>query len=254
MVEMRRFEDKVVVVTGGSAGIGLAVARRVHAEGARVVLFARGVQQLSAAQAGFERNVLTVAGDARREEDLRRLFAETERIFGGVDALIVNAGLAEFIELAEVTQDHYERLFDTNVRGALLTVQRALSVLKPGSSVVLVTSVANTVGVAGTSVYGASKAAVRSLARTLGAELLPLGIRVNAVSPGPTESTIHAKYAATMTPAALEQMGAATFARLKMGRMAKAEETAAAIAFLASPESSFIVGQELAVDGGITAL
>lgn len=251
---MRRFEDKVVVITGGSTGIGLAVAQRVHAEGARVVLFARHEAELRAAADIMRTNVLTVAGDVRREEDLTRLFALTQSTFGRVDVLVANAGIAEFVGAFEVTAEHYERVFDTNVRGAFFSVQKAVPLMPPGSSIVLVSSVANRVGVPHTSIYGASKAAVRSLARTLATELLERGIRVNAVSPGPTESAIHAKYAAPMKPEALERMATATQARLKLGRMAKAEETAAAIAFLASTEAAFVLGQELVVDGGISAL
>ena len=251
---MRRFEDKVVVITGGSTGIGLAVAQRVHAEGAKVVLFARGEGDLRQAAESLRTNVITVTGDVRRGEDLARLFAETRRAFGRVDALVVNAGIAEFVLASEVTAEHYERVFDTNVRGALFTVQGALPLMQPGSSVVLVTSVANRVGVNRMSIYAASKAAASSLTRSLASELLPRGIRVNAVSPGPTESAIHGKYAAGMAVDALQEMGAATAARLKLGRMARGEEIAAAIAFMASYESSFIVGEELAVDGGMTAL
>jgi NAD(P)-dependent dehydrogenase (short-subunit alcohol dehydrogenase family) len=141
-----------------------------------------------------------------------------------------------------------------NVRGAFFTVQRALPHLRPGATIVLSTSVANRVGAARTSVYSATKAAVRSLARTLSAELVGRGVRVNAVSPGPTETPILAKAARGVEPAALEAMGRATMGRIALGRLGKPEEIAAAVAFLASPESSFVVGQELAVDGGLSAL
>jgi NAD(P)-dependent dehydrogenase (short-subunit alcohol dehydrogenase family) len=252
-VRVRRFRDKVAVITGGSSGIGLATARRLHEEGAELVLFARSETDLRAAAASCG-GALTIAGDVCQLEDLARLYAEVGRAFGRVDVLFANAGVAEFMLGREATPEAYARLFDTNVRGAFFTVQGAVPLMKPGSAVVLTTSVANRLGQERLSLYAASKAAVRSMARTWAGELCRQGIRVNAVSPGPTESAIHGKYAAKLSPAVLEEMGAATMARLKLGRMATAEEVAAAVAFLASPEAAFIVGQELVVDGGISAL
>jgi NAD(P)-dependent dehydrogenase (short-subunit alcohol dehydrogenase family) len=251
---MRRFENKVAVVTGGSTGIGLAAARRFHDEGAKLVLFARSEADLAEAKRELGANVLTVAGDAARTEDLGRLYAETERTFGHVDVLFANAGIAEFVPSSEVTSEHYDRLFDTNVRGAFFSAQRAAPLMTRGGAIVFNTSVANVLGAARTSIYAATKAAVRSFARTLANELWAHEIRVNAVSPGPTESTIHAKYAAGMSEHARDEMGKAVFARLRLGRMGKAEEVAAAVAFLASAEAAFIIGQELAVDGGLSAL
>jgi NAD(P)-dependent dehydrogenase (short-subunit alcohol dehydrogenase family) len=162
--------------------------------------------------------------------------------------------MAEWVLAEEVTPEHFDRVFAVNVRGAFFTIQQAMPHLRSGAAVVLNTSVANRVGAARTSVYSASKAALRSLARTLSTELLARGIRVNAVSPGPTETPIHAKYSRHLAPEVLQEMVAATMKRMPMGRMAKAEEVAEAVLFLASPASSFVVGQELAVDGGLTAL
>jgi NAD(P)-dependent dehydrogenase (short-subunit alcohol dehydrogenase family) len=251
---MGRFEGKVAVVTGASTGIGLATARRLHAEGAQVVLFARSERDLAAAAAELGANVLAVAGDVSRLDDLTRLYAEVQRRFERLDVLFANAGIAEFVLAAEVDPAHYARLFDSNVFGAFFSAQKALPLLRPGGSIVFNTSVANRVGAPRTSIYAASKAAVRSFARTLAAELCERGIRVNAVSPGPTESAIHAKYAASLSAEVLDEMRANTMPRLRLGRMARAEEVAAAVAFLASDEASFILGQELAVDGGMSAL
>jgi NAD(P)-dependent dehydrogenase (short-subunit alcohol dehydrogenase family) len=251
---MQRFEGKVCVITGGSSGIGLAVARRLHREGANVVLFARSADALSSAERELGGRVLTVPGDVGEAADLARLYAAVAHAHGRIDVLFANAGIAEFVLFPEVSEEHYTRLFDTNVRGLFFSVQKALPLLASGASVVLNTSVANVLGVPRTSVYAATKAAVRSFARTFAGELLPRGVRVNAVSPGPTESAIHQKYSATLSPEALAEIGTRTMSRLALGRMAHAEEVAAAVAFLASAEAGAIVGQELAVDGGISAL
>jgi NAD(P)-dependent dehydrogenase (short-subunit alcohol dehydrogenase family) len=251
---MRHLENKVAVITGGSSGIGLAAARRFRAEGAQVALFARSEADLAAASRSLEGDVLTCAGDVTNDRDLLRLFDAVATRHGGIDALFVNAGVAEWALAAEVTPEHFDRLFAVNVRGAFFTVQHALPHLRPGASIVLNTSVANRVGAARTSVYSATKAAVRSLARTLSAELVGRGVRVNAVSPGPTETPILAKAARGIEPAVLEAMGRATMGRIPLGRLGKPDEIAAAVVFLASPDSSFIVGQELAVDGGLSAL
>ncbi len=251
---MGRFEGKVAVVTGASTGIGLAAARRFHSEGAQVVLFARSERDLAAAASELGGNALAVAGDVSRLADLTRLYAEVQRRYERVDVLFANAGIAEFVLAAEVDAAHYARVFDVNVFGAFFSAQQALPLMRAGGAIVFNTSVANRVGAPRTAIYAASKAAVRSFARTLAAELCERGIRVNAVSPGPTESAIHAKYAASLNAQALDEMRANTMSRLKLGRMARAEEVAAAVAFLASEDASFIIGQELAVDGGMSAL
>jgi NAD(P)-dependent dehydrogenase (short-subunit alcohol dehydrogenase family) len=244
----------VAVVTGGSSGIGLAAAQKFHAAGARLALFARDSSRLAEASRVLGADVLIVPGDVTNGSDMRALYDAVGARYGGIDALFVNAGMAEWMLAAEATEEQFDRMFVVNVRGAFFTVQRALPLLRAGAAVVLNTSVADQVGAPRTSVYSASKAALRSLARTLSAELLERGIRINAVSPGPTETPIHAKSARGLSPQILQEMGKATMSRIPMGRMAKAEEIAEAVLSLASPTSSFVVGQELAVDGGLTAL
>jgi NAD(P)-dependent dehydrogenase (short-subunit alcohol dehydrogenase family) len=251
---MGQLDGKVAVVTGGSSGIGLASAMRFRAEGASVVLFARDSATLAEACRAVGGNTKAVAGDVTKDADLAELFAKVTAEHGGIDVLFVNAGVAEWVLADEVTPKHFDRLFAVNVRGAFFTIQGAIPLLRQGATIVLTTSVADAVGARRTSVYSATKAALRSFARTLSAELLPRGVRVNAVSPGPTETPIHAKYAQGLRPEVLQEMGKATMSRIPHGRMAKADEVAQAVLFLASPASSFIVGQELAVDGGLTAL
>ncbi len=249
-----RFAGKTVVITGGNSGIGLASARRFRAEGAQVVLFARTEDSLASASASLGTDVLTVAGDVTRGEDLARLYSLVASRHGGVDVLFVNAGVAEWVLASDVTEEHFDRVFAVNVRGAFFTIQHALPHLREGAAVVLNTSAAGRLGAARTGVYAASKAALRSFARTLSAELLPRGIRVNAVSPGPTDTPIQVKSARGMPPEALQEMGRAVMSRLPLGRLARAEEVAEAVLFLASPAASLLLGEELAVDGGLTAL
>ena len=249
---MRRFEGKVCVVTGASSGIGLASAARFVEEGGKVVCFARDGAALERECARLGEHALAVAGDVTCGADLDRLFERVGERHGRVDVLFANAGIAEFFPFAEVDAAHFDRVFHTNVRGLFFSVQKALPLMGQGGAVVLNTSVAGGMGVARTSVYSASKAAVSSLSRTLASELSAHGIRVNAVSPGPTESAIHQKYAAQMSPAALEELSAKTMQRLLLGRLAHAAEVASAVAFLAAPEASFVVGQELGVDGGLS--
>lgn len=251
---MQRFVDKVAVITGGSSGIGFATARALVREGAEVVLFATHADRLAAAKAELGTRAHSVVGDVTRQADLDRLYTFVRERLGRIDILFVNAGVAEFVAVEEVTEAHFERLFDVNVRGAFFTLQRAIPLLGAGSAVVLNTSVANRVGARSTSVYAATKAAVRSFARTFSAELVARGVRVNAVSPGPTESAIHEKYAKDLSAEQLAEMTQETMSRLPLKRLARAEEVASAVLYLASSDAAFVIGQELVVDGGISAL
>lgn len=242
---------KVVVVTGASTGIGRATAARLAESGVRTVLFARGGEALDVAAATIP-NSRAVTGDVSQVADVERLFEMVRAEFGRLDGLFVNAGVAEFSSLQDASLDQYQRLFDTNVKGAFLTIKHAVPLLSRGSAVVFNTSVAADIGAPWCSLYGASKGAVHALARNLAAELLPQGIRVNIVSPGPTETPILSKSAVNET--GMAEMSPYVMARMRMGRLGKPEEVAAAVEFLLSDQSSFMVGQRLAVDGGMTGL
>ncbi len=247
---MQALKDKVAVITGGSTGIGFATARRFLEEGALVVLTGRTQATLDGALAelGEPERVLGVRGDVARMEDLDRLFGTVKERFGRVDALFANAGVARFAPVEEVDEGFFDFHFDVNVKGLYFTVKKALPLMSKGGTSVLNSSVANSSGMATTSVYAATKAAVRSLARTLSSELGPRGIRVNAVSPGPIRTPIFGKLG--MSGEGTEAFEGTVEQRVTLGRFGQPEEVAEAVLFLSTEASSYVVGAELVVDGG----
>ena len=238
---MGKLQGRVAVITGGSTGIGLAAAKLFVNEGANVFITGRRQKELDEAVKAIGRNVTGVQGDVANLADLDRLY-EIVREKGRIDIVFANAGVAEFAPLESITQQHFDKLFDINVRGALFTVQKALPLLNDGGSIILTGSVAGSKGTSAFGVYGATKAAVRNLVRAWTVELKDRHIRSNVLSPGPTE-----------TPA-IGQQPADAIARIvstiPMGRMGEPEEVAKAALFLASDDSSFVTGIELFVDGG----
>ena len=247
-----KLEGKTAVITGGNSGIGLATARRFVDEGARVALFGRNSETLDAAVAELGDAAIGVVGDVQKLADLDRLCDQVKSVYGSIDYLFVNAGMAQMRPVEAVDEDHFDQLFGVNVRGAYFTAKKVLPLMNDGGSIVFNTSIANQTGNATMSVYSATKAAVRSFARTLSAELVDRGIRVNAVSPGPIETPIFDRLG---LPAEAQQEMADAFAeRVPLGRFGRAEEVANAVLFLTSEESSFVVGHELVVDGGMTQL
>lgn len=244
-------QGRVAVVTGGSTGIGLSTAQKLAEKGAQVVLFARTEGDLTQAQKEVS-GASVVVGDVSQEADVKRLFFEVQKQHGHVDALFVNAGVAEFVALEDAEEAHYQRLFDVNVKGAFFTMKHAAPLLSRGSSVVFTSSVAAEIGAPLCSLYGATKGAVTAFARNVAAELLQREIRVNVVSPGPTETAIQGK--APLSEAEMGRIAPYLMTRMRLGRLGQASEVASLVTFLLSEESSFIVGQCIAADGGMTGL
>jgi len=249
---MGKLTGKTAVITGGNSGIGLAAAKTFVDEGANVIIFARDADRLAQAQETLGKRVIAVQGDVGKADDLARLAAESKARLSKIDVLFVNAGVAEFQSLASADEQHFDRLFDINVRGAYFTVKALEPHLRDGASIILTTSCANQLGLPGSSVYAATKAALRSFAKTLSAEFVTRNIRVNAVSPGPTETPIYARMG--MCDEQQDEAASVLLTRIPLSRMALPVEIAKAVLFLASTDSSYMVGSELVVDGGMSQL
>ena len=246
---MGTLSNKVAVVTGGSSGIGLATARRFIADGAQVVVTGRNLEALDGAVAELGDRATGIQGDVANLEDLDRLFAQVREQFGRVDVLFANAGIAPLGPFEAVTEEHFDALFNINVRELFFTVQKALPLLSEGASVILNASVVAQSGLPNTSVYSATKAAVRSLGRTLAGELSPRGIRVNVVSPGLIETPFWGKVGLSQDE--IDAFGAQVVQQTPLRRPGKPEEIAATAAFLASDDASYFTGADLVADGGL---
>jgi len=245
---MSRLEGKVAVVTGGNSGIGLATAKRLQEEGAKVVISGRTKKTLDEAVKTIGNGVLAIQADVSHLDDLDKLYGEVSKKLGKIDVLFVNAGVAKFAPLADTSEGTYDEQFGTNVKGAYFTIQKALPLLTDGASIILNTSVAGSKGNIATSAYSATKAALRSLARTAAAELVGRGIRVNAVAPGPIVTPIFEKTG--LPKEAIDEWSKQILERVPMKRFGQPEEVAATVAFLASEDASYITGVEINVDGG----
>lgn len=246
---MKRLEGKVAVVTGGNSGIGLATAKRLQEEGAKVVISGRSKKTLDEAVKAIGNGVVAVQSDVAKLTDLDKLYAEVSRRLGKIDVLFVNAGVAKFAPLAETSESLYDEQFDINIKGAYFTIQKALPFLNDGASIILNTSVVDSTGTAGASAYAATKAALRSLARTAAAELVGRGIRVNTVAPGPIATPIFEKTG--LAKEALDDFAKRASEQVPMKRFGQPEEVASTVAFLASQDASYITGVEINVDGGM---
>lgn len=244
-----KLNGKVALVTGGNSGIGLATAKKYSQQGASVIITGRNQKNLDEAVAEIGSNVHAIQGDVSNLADLDRLYKEVESHYSKIDILFANAGIAEFATLEAVTEDFYDRHFDINVKGLFFTVQKALPLLNDGSSIILNASIVATKGFSNFSVYSATKAAVRSFARTWATDLAPRKIRVNAISPGPIQTPLYGKFG--LPEEQVQEMGAAMVAQVPLARFGQAEEIADAALFLASNDSSYINGVELPVDGGM---
>jgi NAD(P)-dependent dehydrogenase (short-subunit alcohol dehydrogenase family) len=237
-----KFTNKVVVITGGSSGIGKATAQAFNKEGAKIVIFSREKHKLDEELKHLKQG-LGIQGDVRSIPDLDRLYQETESKLGKIDILVVNAGIAEREHLSEVTEQLFDTIVDINFKGAFFTVQRSLPYLKDGASVVLISSIAAHIAVGSHSIYSATKAAVSAMARNFSADLLDRKIRVNAISPGYIETPIWGN--SDLSAPAQE---------VPIKRFGTPEEIASSILFLSSPDAGFIVGVDLVVDGGMVVL
>jgi NAD(P)-dependent dehydrogenase (short-subunit alcohol dehydrogenase family) len=246
---MGKLEGKVAVITGGNSGIGLATAQRFVAEGAYVFITGRRQAELDAAVKLIGKNVTAVQGDVSNLADLDKLYAAVKQQKGHLDIIFANAGGGQFAPLGAITEEQFDKTFNANVKGLLFTVQKALPLLRDGSSIILNASIVSIKGMPAFSVYSATKAAVRSFARSWTNDLKDRKIRVNAVSPGPIDTPGVAGLA--QSEEQLKQIKAGLAASVPLGRMGTSDEIAKVVVFLASDDSSFVTGVELFVDGGM---
>ena len=246
---MTQLKDKIALITGGTTGIGLATAKLFRDQGATVIVTGRSDDTLQAARAELGEAVSVIKSDAGNPEEIKQLFETIARKHDRLDVFFANAGIARFAPIAKFDQETFADVFRINFQGPFLALQAALPLLKRGSSVLFTTSVTDRLGFAGSSVYAASKAALRSLVRTASTELSAQGIRINAISPGPIETPIYGKLG--LSEAEVAGFAESIVGRVPLGRFGRSEEVANAALFLASDASSFIQGIELEIDGGM---
>ena len=244
----KRLEGKIAVVTGGNSGIGLATAERFVKEGAYVFITGRRQSEVDNAIKEIGRNITGVQGDISNLEDLDRLYATVKQQKGRIDVLFANAGIIELASLGSITESHFDKIFSINVKGLLFTVQKALPLFRDGGSIILTASIAGSKGYEGSTVYSATKAAIRSFARSWTVDLKHRKIRVNAISPGPIDTPMTSGMVQSDGGKELKNKLLST---IPLGRMGDPDEVAKAVSFLASDDSSYITGIELFVDGGL---
>ncbi len=246
---MNEFFNKVVVVTGGNSGIGEAIVDKFNEHDAKIVIFDRTDLNKLQTQCQVLKQAIFIQGDIRNLTDIEKLYKETEKVFGKIDVLIANAGIGGKRVIDEVDENFFDDIVDTNFKGVYFTIQRAIQYLKKGSSVILTSSAAHHVGLRNDSVYSSTKAAISALARNFAADLIERGIRVNAISPGYTDTPIFDKIK-NHYPEKIEEF----INNIPVGRFANPSEIAEAVLFLASARSSYIVGTDLVIDGGATTI
>ena len=249
---MDRFKGKTAVITGGTTGIGLATAKLFINEGARVIVTGRTAATIKSAQAELGDNAIVVRSDATSFPDMDALAAKVKETFGKLDVLFVNAGYGQFIPFESMTEEVYDEMLNLNAKGPYFIAQKLVPLMPEGSSVVFTTSIANVKGMPELSAYGAAKAALRALTRSIAAALLPRGIRVNAVTPGPIGSTA-ILHKVGMPKETVDQVYLQMAESVPMKRLGQPEEIAKAVAFLAI-DATFTTGAELPVDGGWSQL
>ena len=249
---MNRFINKTVLVTGGSSGIGLGVAKAYAAEGARVYITGRDSLALQQAAAEIGNKAVAIRNDASSVAEARALAGALSSQGVQLDAVFLNAGIAKFAGLSDATEELWDQMFNTNVKGLYFQIQALTPLLRKGASIVINGSINARIGMPNSSIYAASKAAVISMAKTLSAELLPRGARVNVVSPGPISTPIFSKLG--LDAPTLEATAASIQSQIPLGRFGTTEELASTVLHLSAPESAFIVGTEIIVDGGMSQL
>jgi len=247
---MKKLEGKIALVTGGTSGIGLATARLFHSEGARVIVTGKNPATLEVARVSLRGIAKVASSDSGDAGEIESLFTRVPREHGGLDVLFLNAGIVRGGTIEAMSEADFDEVFRVNVKGPWLALKAAIPMLRRGGAVVLNASINAHLGMPGTSAYAASKAALRSFARTAASELAEQGVRVNAISPGPTNTGIVEKSGYSTEAAAA--VHASLEARIPQGRLGSADEIARVVLFLASDDSSFMTGEEVVVDGGMT--
>ncbi len=249
---MARLTGKTALITGGTTGIGLATAKLFLQEGARVAITGQDAGRVTEAGAMLGANVIAIRADVSSASEMAAVAARLKKEFGGLDIVFANAGIAKPMPFAEVDEENISSQIDVNLKGVIYTVQKMLPILRKPASIILTSTTLTQQGLAGMSIYSATKAAVRSLARTLSAELVSQGVRVNVISPGPIETPIYGKTG--MSAEALQQMAGMVVGKVPVGRFGQSEEVAKAVLFLASDDSSYILGEDILVDGGMAMI
>ncbi len=249
---MKKLENKVALITGGSSGIGLATAKVFAEEGAEVIITGRSQESLDKAVGELDHQVTGIVSDTAQLADIEKLAAQLQSQGKQIDVLFLNAGIAQLAPIEQTSEALYDETFNINVKGLYFTVKHLLPLMGEGTSIIINASINAYIGMPNSSVYAASKAAVISLARTLSGELVGRGIRVNALSPGPINTPIFGKMG--MSPEQLEATASSIQQQVPMGRFGRPEEIAKAALFLASEDSSFVIGAELVADGGMSTL
>ena len=248
----QRFKGKVAVVTGGNSGIGLGVAKAYAQEGAQVAITGRNEKTLEVAAKEIGEGTLAIQSDSGTVREIEAAMQKINQRFGRIDALFVNAGIGKFVPFEKVTEQFFDETVRINMKGVFFTVQKAISLMSKGSAIVLNASINAHLGMPGTTVYGATKAAVINMAKTLSADLLEKGIRVNAISPGPINSALLARDGISQEK--LQETKDWIQNQVPIKRFGTPEEIAAAVLYLTSPESAFVLGAELIIDGGMATL
>ena len=249
---MARLTGKTALITGGTTGIGLATAKLFLQEGARVAITGQDAGRVTEAGAMLGANAIAIRADVSSASEMAAVATRLKKEFGGLDIVFANAGIAKPMPFAEVDEENINSQIGVNLKGVIYTVQKMLPILRNPASIILTSTTLTQQGFAGMSVYSATKAAVRSLARTLSAELVGQGVRVNVISPGPIETPIYGKTG--MSAEALQQMAGTVVGKVPVGRFGQSEEVAKVVLFLASDDSSYILGEDLLVDGGMATI